>query len=59
MVDEIRIVKQKMKELGFDGVLMSGSGSTVFGITRYPELLHSAGETMKQQGYFVRMTKML
>ena len=59
MVDEIRIVKQKMKELGFDGVLMSGSGSTVFGITRDPSLCSSAGETMKQQGYFVRMTKML
>ncbi len=28
-------IKEKMKRLGADGVLMSGSGPTVFGLTRY------------------------
>lgn len=31
----VKKIKEKMKELGADGVLMSGSGPTVFGLTRY------------------------
>ncbi|MBN8210975.1 4-(cytidine 5'-diphospho)-2-C-methyl-D-erythritol kinase [Bacillus sp. NTK071] len=32
---EVRQIKEKMENLGADGVLMSGSGPTVFGLTRH------------------------
>lgn len=59
LVDEIRIIKQQLSEHGFDGVLMSGSGSTVFGITKDSALLEKAMNDMKAQGHFVRKTKIL
>ena len=34
MVPEIAKIKEEMLEIGFDGALMSGSGSCVFGLTR-------------------------
>ena len=59
LVDEIRTIKQQLSEHGFDGVLMSGSGSTAFGITKDSALLEKAMNDMKAQGYFVRKTKIL
>ena len=59
LVEEIRDVKEQLTELGFDGVLMSGSGSTVFGITKSPRLLKESSELMRANGYFVRMTKIV
>lgn len=59
LVDEIRIIKQQLSEHGFDGVLMSGSGSTVFGITKDSALLEKTMNDMKAQGHFVRKTKIL
>lgn len=59
LVREIRTVKEKLKEEGFDGVLMSGSGSTVFGITRDGELLERAMKKLKAEHYFVRRTRIL
>lgn len=56
LVPEIRKAKQDLLELGFDGVLMSGSGSTVFGITRDVELLDSSIDVLKKKRYFVRKT---
>lgn len=32
---EVRQIKEKMQQLGADGVLMSGSGPTVFGLTKH------------------------
>ena len=49
LVPEIRKAKQDLLELGFDGVLMSGSGSTVFGITRDVELLDSSTDVLKRR----------
>lgn len=57
LVKDIRTVRENLLELGFDGVLMSGSGSTVFGITRDQNLLWKASELMKRKGYFVRATR--
>ncbi len=57
LVDEIRVVKEALIDAGFDGVLMSGSGSTVFGITRNVDLLKRTMEQMKSERYFVRRTK--
>ena len=57
LVKEIRDVKNRMNEMGFDGVLMSGSGSTVFGITRNQDLLDEAMEQLRNEKYFVRKTR--
>lgn len=59
LVPEIKRIKEQMKEAGFDGVLMSGSGSTVFGIAREDALLEQTMKKMKAEGYFVRRTKIL
>ena len=59
LVAEIKDVRQQLKDLGFDGVLMSGSGSTVFGITQSRRLLSDACDTMRQRGYFTRKTRIL
>ena len=59
LVEEIRDVKESLLDLGFDGVLMSGSGSTVFGLTRSPRLMKESMNLMRANGYFVRATKIL
>ena len=59
LVEEIGTVKRKIAEFGFDGVLMSGSGSTVFGITRDRKRLKEALAELRSQGYFVRSTHIL
>lgn len=59
LVSDIRNVKNDLVEAGFDGVLMSGSGSTVFGITKNTEMLEETMYEMKKKKYFVRHTKIL
>ena len=59
LVREIHDIKEDLTALGFDGVLMSGSGSTVVGITKSPRLLRKTSDLMRYKGYFVRMTKIL
>lgn len=59
LVEEIKEIKDELKVEGFDGVLMSGSGSTVFGITKDDGLIEEAMHKMKTKGYFVRNTKIL
>ena len=56
-----RILKAKnqLLDLGFDGALMSGSGSTVFGITKNQNILKNACETMLKRGYFTRIVRIL
>ncbi len=57
LVPQIRQIKEDLLDIGFDGALMSGSGSTVFGITRSPRVMKEGLQIMKSNGYFVRMTK--
>lgn len=59
LVPEIRQVKEALTALGFDGVLMSGSGSTVFGITKDEELVENAMNLLRAQKLFVRRTHIL
>lgn len=59
MVPEIARIKEEMKELGFDGTLMSGSGSTVFGLTLDDTILEKGYEYFKGKYYFVRKTEIL
>ena len=59
MVKDIRTIKESLLEFGFDGALMSGSGSTVFGITRNRALVEEAMTYYRNKKYFVRHTRML
>ncbi len=52
----IREIKNKMIDIGLQGALMSGSGSTVFGISKDKAKLKKAYETFNDK-YFKRMTK--
>lgn len=59
MVPEIKQIKKELLELGFDGALMSGSGSTVFGLTRDEEILENGYDFFREKYYFVRKTEIL
>lgn len=59
MVPEIEQIKKELLELGFDGALMSGSGSTVFGLTRDEEILENGYDFFREKYYFVRKTEIL
>lgn len=55
---EVYQLKQRILQAGFEGVLMSGSGSTVFAITRNQDLLKEQAERLKQDYPFVAITEM-
>lgn len=59
IVDDIQKIKEEMFNLGFDGALMSGSGSCVFGLTLDEEKLQRGFEYFKNKYNFVRMTQLL
>lgn len=59
MVLDIQSIKKEMIELGFDGALMSGSGSCVFGMTQDINKLEEGFEYFKNKYYFVRKTQIL
>ena len=57
LVPQIATIKQELLALGFDGALMSGSGSTVFALTRDPELLEKGAAAMRKKAAFIRKTE--
>ena len=59
LVSDIAKIKTELSEAGFEVVLMSGSGSTVFALTRDQALLNTQAEKMKAKGYFVAKTKIV
>lgn len=59
MVPQIKEIKEEMMKLGFDGALMSGSGSCVFGITRNQEIMNKGYEFFRKRYFFVRKSKIL
>ncbi|MCD7840537.1 MAG: 4-(cytidine 5'-diphospho)-2-C-methyl-D-erythritol kinase [Erysipelotrichaceae bacterium] len=59
MVNDIEVIKDKMIELGFDGSLMSGSGSCVFGMTRDVEILEKGFQYFYKKYPFVRKSEIL
>ena len=56
LVPEIADIKHQLQSIGFEAVLMSGSGSTVFAITRKKELLRQAEKRFHNKTYFVCCT---
>lgn len=59
MVDDIGKIKKEMLEIGFDGALMSGSGSCVFGLTMNEQILEQGFQYFKNKYNFVRKTEIL
>ena len=58
MEPKIREIKNKMIDLGLDGALMSGSGSSVFGISRDKTKLKYVKEIMNDE-YFKIITRIM
>ena len=54
LVPEIATIKETLKDLGADGVLMSGSGPTVFALYTDKEKAQNAEEHFKQTSYAPR-----
>lgn len=59
IVPDIQFIKKEMLDLGFDGALMSGSGSCVFGMTRDKKVLELGYEYFQNKYNFVRKTEIL
>lgn len=59
IVPVIEDIKNELKCLGFPAVLMSGSGSTVFALTRDKKQLEQAETYMKKKGYYVCRTHII
>ncbi len=59
LVPVIQEIKEELIELGMDGALMSGSGSTVFALTKDNDLLEEVSQKMKKKRLFVRKTRIL
>lgn len=58
MVPTIKEIKKELLEFGFDGALLSGSGSTVFAITKDKELLLDGVDFFRKKYPFVWATKL-
>lgn len=56
MVPAIKEIKETLQAAGFDAVLMSGSGSTVFGLSNDEEQLEKMGNYYRNLGYFSLIT---
>lgn len=59
MVKDIGIIKEELLKHGFDGALMSGSGSCVFGMTRDESVVDKALPYFKKKYPFTRKTEIL
>ncbi len=59
LVPEIKDIKQELIDFGFDGALMSGSGSTIFAITKDEDLIDRANIHFRDKRYFVKKTKIM
>ena len=53
---EIQTIKEELLALGFDCALMSGSGSSVFAITKNVAILNKGHEFYKKKNYFAEKT---
>lgn len=45
---DILVLKETIQKMGFDAVLMSGSGSAIFALTRQRQLMDAAVDTLKK-----------
>lgn len=59
IVSDIQKVKNDLLNFGFDAAIMSGAGSSVFGITRDEELVNAAVLKFYKKYDFVKKTKII
>lgn len=59
LVPEIKDLKDRIIELGADFSLMSGSGSSVFTLSKDKKMIIKLSEVLRSEGYFTRYTKIL
>ncbi len=59
MVQEIEDIKKDLLKWGFDGVLMSGSGSCVFGLTKDKDIMELSFNYFRNKYFFARKSKIL
>jgi 4-diphosphocytidyl-2-C-methyl-D-erythritol kinase len=59
IVPKIKDIKNDLVEAGCDVAIMSGSGSTVFGLSKSESVINKANDILKNKGYFVRKVKIL
>ncbi len=59
LLPEIGTIKKKLMDFGFDAAVMSGSGSTVFAITRDKKRLTEAEKEFSRLYPFVKKTKII
>lgn len=59
IVPKIKEIKDELINAGCDVSLMSGSGSTVFGLSKSEVVINRANDILKNKGYFVRKVKIL
>ncbi len=57
LLPAIKEIKEELIDLGMDGALMSGSGSTVFALTKNKKLIGEVSKRMKEKRLFVRHTR--
>lgn len=56
---DVKEIKDKLLALNFDYVLMSGSGSSVFALTKNEELLEKSYDILKKLDVFVEKTEII
>ncbi|MBR3841447.1 MAG: 4-(cytidine 5'-diphospho)-2-C-methyl-D-erythritol kinase [Erysipelotrichales bacterium] len=56
---DVKEIKAKLESLGFDYVLMSGSGSSVFALTENEQLLEESYDFLKNSYEFVEKSKII
>lgn len=59
LLNDILIIKNTLKEIGFDNALMSGSGSCVFAITQNISILEKGFRIMNEKGFFSKKALVL
>lgn len=59
LLPEIQEIKQVLKDNGLENVLMSGSGSSVFGISTDKKEIEKIAKKLDQKGFNVFLTKVL
>ncbi len=59
IVPKIKRIKKDLLKFGFDAAVMSGSGSTVFAITRDEDLIDRAVSKFVRKYHFIKKTRVL
>lgn len=59
LLSELALIKNDLIESGADGVLMSGSGSTIFAISNHYEILKKIEVKYRNLGYFATICEVL